>query len=259
VAVVSSRIRAPSKALPLNGAVGVAAAAFAFLGQMVTCDAGGADPQERGHQFAAESGRAVGAHDVGAVQRHGLVDAVVHHQRGRGIQQVIDPFGPRGPAWPDEPQAPGDQVGVNAEQLQAFDGAGRVGFLVVDVDDVMAVGEFGGHTPEREPGFTALGFPDEGVFAAGVDQLQPVGAVQPKTRLGLCDLAAQPRAEVDGFPGGRPFLVFGVMLGVVAVFAGVVGVGVTRRLVGGWGSARTLTVCSAEGGLVFGEDVGGVH
>jgi hypothetical protein len=37
--------------------------------------------------------------------------------------------------------------------------------------------EFGGHAAQREPGFPAFGFADEGVFAAGIDELQPVAAV----------------------------------------------------------------------------------
>ena len=101
----------------------------------------------------------------------GCSSAVTHSAFGRS-------------AGGDEPQPLGDHGGVDAEQLQAFDGAAGVAFLVVDVDDVVACGEFGGDAAQRQPCFAALGFAEDGVFAAGVDQSQPVGAGDAERRFG---------------------------------------------------------------------------
>jgi hypothetical protein len=60
----------------------------------------------------------------------------------------------------------------------------------VDVDDVVAEGEFGGHTAEGEPGFAAFGFAEDGMFAAGIDELQPVGSVDAERWRGVFGFAA---------------------------------------------------------------------
>lgn len=93
---------------------------------------------------------------------------------GGGCSSAVTHSTLAGSAGGDEPQPLGDHGGVDVEQLESFEGAAGVAFFVVDVDDVVACGEFGGDTAKRQPGFPALGFTDYGVFAAGVDQSQPV-------------------------------------------------------------------------------------
>jgi hypothetical protein len=109
-------------------------------------------------QAAAEGGGPVGSHDVRAVQCHRLVNAVVDDQHGGRIQQCLKPSHPYAPRGGDEVQAFADQRVDHAEEAQLFDGAAGVAFLVVDVDDVVARGQFGGRAAEGEPCFAGFGF-----------------------------------------------------------------------------------------------------
>jgi len=53
--------------------------------------------------------------------------------------------------------------------------------------------EFGCGAGGRQPAFPRLGFAEDGVFASGVDEPQPVGAGDSERRFGLFNFAAQPR------------------------------------------------------------------